>query len=102
MTSLYHRPDDNCCVVYHGDKFTEKNKDPICWDLAAGTPLYDFKTKAIKGVDCGKHTWVDFTSSDENYMMGIAGRQNFDLQSYNKSNTKKAEFTSITIGPYDS
>ena len=41
VKSIYHSPDDNCCVLYHGDKFTEKNEDPICWDLATGTPLYD-------------------------------------------------------------
>ena len=102
MKSLYVRPDDNCCIVYHGDKFSKRRTDPICWDLASGKPLYNQKTEAIKGLDCGKYTWVDLVSADHEHRLGTAGRQNVNLQSYNDSNTKDDAFTSITIGPYDS
>ena len=85
---MYHRPEDNCCVLYHGDQFTEENKDPVCWDLESGKPVYDKEVKDIKGVDCGKNTWVDFTSSDYQFKIGIAGRQHINWEPNASANTK--------------
>ena len=86
---MYHRPADNCCIIYHGAKFTDKHEKPLCWNMATSTPLYDQEVEAIKGVDCGKHTWVDFASKDNNFMLGTAGRQNFDLQTMHHLNKPK-------------
>ena len=120
VKSQYVRPDDNCCIVYHGDRFSKRRTDPICWDLASGKPLHNQKTEAIKGLDCGKYTWVDLVSDEDKthrthgHKIGTAGRQHFNLHSHDSPiklvwREKELQFTefpdlytSITIGPYDS
>ena len=91
--------------------FSERRTDPVCWDLASGKPLYNQKTKAIKGLDCGKYTWVDLVSNND-HKLGTAGRQNFNLHTrYGEallypdgsfSTWYYDPITSITVGPYDS
>ena len=103
VESLYHRPKDNCCFIYYEEKLADMREEPICWDLASGKPVYDQTVdKNIKGVDCGKNTWVDFTSSDGKFRTGTAGRQHFDMQIRKTAATHYTEFTNITVGPYDS
>lgn len=69
MVSQYKRPDDNCCYFYYGEGKTEKSEEPHCWDLKTGKALLNkvqkytdddgFDSEDIKGVDCGRNTWVD-------------------------------------------
>ena len=80
VKSLYHRPKDNCCHIYHGEGFSEEHEEPICWDMESGEPLYDQTVKAIKGIDCGKNTWVDIGSAGGGFLLGTAGRQHVDLK----------------------
>ena len=32
----YQRPDDNCCVIYHGKDFTKPADQPVCWPRGFG------------------------------------------------------------------
>ena len=67
----YKRPPDHCCQVYFGEGFTEPDDEPFCWDNSPDAKLpgkYKYygteeKPKAIKGLDCGKHTWMNAFAS---------------------------------------
>ena len=58
----YPRPDENCCFFYLKENFIQRYKKPLCWDPETGVPSKQtIYSKAIKGVDCGKNTFVDLS-----------------------------------------
>ena len=34
-TSMYKRPEDHCCHIYLGSKFTEEEDEPLCYEKGA-------------------------------------------------------------------
>ena len=74
-TVKYRRPADHCCQVYKGEKFTKPLDEQFCWK-----PDEQFKGNVrgfdppIKGIDCGKNTWVELHGNMAGYYFQFAGR----------------------------
>ena len=58
--------EDNCCIFYAGDQYTQMYKEPICWDKETGKPSKKtyLGRNGVRGLDCGKNTWADLDSEE--------------------------------------
>ena len=102
----YTRPEDNCCIVYYANEFKDPEPEPLCWPKGGDMKGKEKKyAKEIKGVDCGKHTWIDLLSHIEKSAGGgkheqsLAGRISYDL--IDVPNNMHLGHQTIRIGPYD-
>ena len=97
---LYNQPDDNCCYIYidhqkNGKHFTRRERFPLCWtkEKRGSETEIDFakdeygskRFSIVKGVDCGKDTWVTLHEVDDDWAgvevgsyIGLAGRIAFE------------------------
>ena len=78
-TSMYKRPEDHCCHIYLGSKFTEEEDEPLCYEKGAKQPgiqkEYGYGEKFIKGIDCGKNTWIElYNAPKHKKRLSLAGK----------------------------
>ena len=106
---MYKRPEDHCCVVYHGENYTDPDKHTVCWPRGGAKKGFEKKfDKYIKGVDCGKNTWIDLISDKTHPNTGgqlvqqsLAGRIAYEAIDTWKRNKVELTYDTIRIGPYD-
>ena len=102
----YIRPEDNCCIIYYKSDFRDPEPEPLCWPKGGDMKGKEKKyAKAIKGVDCGKHTWIDLVTSFYKgsgtllHEQSLAGRISYEL--IDLPNNRHYDHFTVRIGPYD-
>ena len=72
-----------------------------------GAVHYKTYKQGIKGVDCGKNTWInmyaDYKHLRKNISIGTAGRQIFNMKDTRLPHgLEEKDFTRVVVGKYDS